>query len=94
MRPLLGLDLLHPGILDAGLLAQQLDLLPEALELRPEAEAGVEALGGPAEGGGQGEFCEGDGVHSRRADVTGTASKRRKGTDDTGHGHPPGEWQE
>jgi len=84
--PLLGFDVLHAGILDADLFTQKLDLLPEALEFRPEAEAGIEALSGPAEGGGQGEVGEGDGVHSRRADATWPASGKRKGTSDTGHG--------
>jgi hypothetical protein len=66
-----GHDVLHAGILDADLFAQKRDLLPMPFELRPEAEAGIEALGGPAEGHGQGEIGEGDGVHCRRADATG-----------------------
>ncbi len=94
MGPSLGLDLLHASILDADLFAQQLNFTLEPLEFRPEAEAGIEALSGPAEGGGQGEFCERDGLHGRRADATGPASGKRKRTCDTGHGQPPREWQE
>jgi len=92
--PLLGFDVLHAGVLDADLLPQKRDFVPEALKLGPEAKAGVEALSGPAEGGSQGEIGEGDGVHSRRADATRPASGKRKGTGDAGHGQPPREWQE
>ena len=61
--PLLGFDLLHAGVLDADLLTQERDFVPEPLDLGPEPEARVEALGGPTEGGGQGEIGKGDGVH-------------------------------
>src|SRR5947209_9972016 len=81
----------HAGVLDADLLTQKRNLEPEALKLGPEAEARIDALSGPAKGGGQGEVGEGDGVHSRRADATGPASGKRKGTGDTSHGQPPEE---
>ncbi len=62
--------------------------MSEALEFRSESEAGVQALAGPAEGGGQSEFGDGDGMHGRRADVTGPASGEREGMGlrDSGHG--------
>jgi len=63
MGPSLDLDVLHRGVLEAALFTQKRDLVPEPLEFRPEAA--VEALSGPAEGGGQSEIGEGDGVHSR-----------------------------
>ena len=81
------------AVLDADLLTQKRDLVPEALKLGPEAKAGVEALSGPAKSGGQGDVGEGDGVHSRRTNATGPASGKRKGTGDTGDGQPPREWQ-
>ena len=93
MGPLRGLDLLHAGILDAGLFAQQLNLLLEPLDFGPEAEARIEALAGPAQGGGQGEIGEGDGVHDCRSDAARPASGKREGMCDTGHGQPPEEMQ-
>ena len=80
------------GARDADLFPQKRDFLPQPLELRAEAEAGIEALGGPAEGGGQGEIGERDGVHGRRADAAGPAAGQRKrmGQRDTGHGRPDG----
>ncbi len=74
--PLLGLDVLHAGVLDADLLRQERDFVLEALNLGPEAE--VEALGRPDEGCGQGEIGKGNGVHSCRADAAGTASIREE----------------
>src|SRR5207245_3867471 len=60
---------------NAGLLAQQLDLLLEPLELGPEQEARIEALRGPAERGGQRAVGEGDGVRGCRTDTAGPASR-------------------
>jgi hypothetical protein len=70
----MGLDLLHPDILDADLLSQKRDLPPESLQLLLVAEPWVEALHGQAEGPRESETGEGDGVHGCRANVTGPAA--------------------
>lgn len=52
--PFLGFEVLHAGVLDADRLAQEPNLLLQAVQFRPSAERGVQAAGDPAPGGSQG----------------------------------------
>jgi len=70
MGSFLSLDVLHAGVLDADLLAQELNLLlqPVGFGLTPEPR--VHAVRGPASGHGQGGAGEGDDLDDRRTDAT------------------------
>src|SRR5436309_1015397 len=78
---LLVLDLLHSGGLDADLLAQQLDLLLQAIPLGLPSELRVQALRSPALRQCEGGPGKGDDLDYRRADTTGPGSGQWKRTE-------------
>jgi hypothetical protein len=77
IRSPMGLDLLHPNVLDADLLTQQGNLPPQSLEFRLVAELWIKSR--PAQGSGQGQICERDGAYGRRTDAPGPGSGKWKG---------------
>lgn len=70
---------LHAGVLDANLLAEQLNLLLKAVDFGPSAQRRVQAVGGPPPGGGHGGPGKGDGLNDRRSDAARPAARQREG---------------
>jgi mRNA-degrading endonuclease HigB of HigAB toxin-antitoxin module len=62
---------LHPN-LDPQLRLEKCDFLQQSIVLRFQANAGVDAVGGPAPCVNDGELGQGDGVQYRGADVAGS----------------------
>ena len=62
MRSMAGMDLGGPRVLDADLLAKELDLLLEPVVLCRQAYAGVDAVGRPAASRYDGAVSQGDDV--------------------------------
>jgi len=87
MRPSVGLDMFHPGVLDADLLAQEQDLLPQPVLFSLLSKLRAHALRSPAMGQRQGGPSEGDDLDDGRADPPGPASGERKGCRQGNWGH-------
>jgi hypothetical protein len=87
----MGLKLLHPGILDADLLAKEMDFLLQPVPFGPPSELTVQTLRGPTLGQRQGGSGERDDLDYCRADATGPASGQWERTELRGMGHdqPP-----
>lgn len=85
------LDLLHACVLEADLLAQELDLLPKPILLGLLSEFGIHALRSPTSSQRQGGSGEGDYVDDRRADAPRPAQGQRRRTELWGmwHDQPP-----
>jgi len=60
-----GIDLGDPSVRDAEFLEEEFDLLLELVVLSRQADAGVEAVGGPAASGYDGIVGQGDDVQDR-----------------------------
>jgi hypothetical protein len=68
------LNLLHSGVLDANLFAQELDFLAKPVLFSPSSKLRVHALRRPALGQCQGSSRKGDDLDDRRPDAAGPAS--------------------
>jgi hypothetical protein len=79
MGPSMCRKLLHAGILDSGLFAQQLGFRLEPITFGPPSELRVHALRSPALGMSQGGAGERDDLNNRRTDTTRPAFRQRKG---------------
>ena len=77
MRAAGGGDLLHAGVLDADLFAEQLDLLLEPILFGRQPHAGVDAVGCPAAGAGRGELRQRDDVEHGGAKRIAPAARQR-----------------
>jgi hypothetical protein len=91
MGPSVSLKLHHPGIFDADLFSQELDLLLEPVTFGLPPEMRVHAVRGPALGQGQGSPGKGNDLDDCRADAAGPASGQGKRMELRGVGHdqPP-----
>ena len=92
VRPSLGFEAPHAGILDADLLTQEKNFLLQAVGLGSPTERSVQALAGPAPGRREGGLGERDDLDHGRSDSTGPAEWKayRKGWDKMPHALPPG----
>jgi hypothetical protein len=70
----------RPGVLDSNLFAQEVDLLSEPVVFDLSLELAVHALRSPALRQGQGGPGKGVDLDNGRADTTGPASGKWKGT--------------
>jgi len=71
VRAFVGINPLHPGILDAEFFLQQGDILTQPFVLRFESHARVDAAGHPAAGVDCRVLGEADDVQNRGTDMAG-----------------------
>ncbi len=73
-------DLFHASVFDAEFLTEQLDLLLESVVVGGKAYSGVDTVGGPSSGAGDGVVSQRDDADECRADEIGQAGRQRNVT--------------